>query len=491
MNKSTPPRIIFEPASRRRTSASGDCACAENWPGQANDVAVRANRLHPDEQLTCAAGLYSLPIDTEYRFVFDLVSDSTPAVVNRPAWELLASCRSGASVRSFGDGIERQAIDTLSQLGLVKTSAEQDTMPPPAALTAWLHVTDTCNLRCDYCYLPKRGDSMSAETGEAAIEAVFRAAHLHDFRLVKLKYAGGEATLNFRRVLQMQDRAASLSARHGIALESVILTNGVGMSALMLDALKARRVKIMISLDGVGPTHDAQRAFADGRGSFTLVAGTIDRLIAAAHPPQISITITDRNVETVTETVAWVLDRGLAFSLNFYRESDCSASFRDLRLAQQRLIAEMRRAYAEIEKRLPQFSLIGSLLDKTHFAGRHERACGAGHHYLAIDQRGGIAKCQMGLDQTVADVRSEDPLALIRADETWLTNLPATEKEGCRDCQWQYWCAGGCPIETFRATGRWDVKSPWCQVYQALLPEVLRLEGLRLLKYYQTTEVVL
>ncbi len=45
------------------------------------------------------------------------------------------------------------------------------------------------------------------------------------------------------------------------------------------------------------------------------------------------------------------------------------------------------------------------------------------------------------------------------------------------------WCAGGCPALTYRVTGRFDVRSPNCRIYQALFPEVLRLEGLRLLQY--------
>ena len=61
-------------------------------------------------------------------------------------------------------------------------------------------------------------------------------------------------------------------------------------------------------------------------------------------------------------------------------------------------------------------------------------------------------------------------------------NLPVAQKEGCRDCSLRYRCAGGCPVETFRATGRWDVQSPNCGLYRALLPAALRLEGLRLMK---------
>ena len=38
-------------------------------------------------------------------------------------------------------------------------------------------------------------------------------------------------------------------------------------------------------------------------------------------------------------------------------------------------------------------------------------------------------------------------------------------------------------MATFRATGRYDVKSPNCGIYKAIYPEALRLEGLRILKY--------
>jgi uncharacterized protein len=39
-------------------------------------------------------------------------------------------------------------------------------------------------------------------------------------------------------------------------------------------------------------------------------------------------------------------------------------------------------------------------------------------------------------------------------------------------------------VATYRATGRYDVQSPNCAIYQALYPELLRLEGQRLLHWF-------
>ncbi len=89
----------------------------------------------------------------------------------------------------------------------------------------------------------------------------------------------------------------------------------------------------------------------------------------------------------------------------------------------------------------------------------------------------------MQYDKPVTTVHAKDPLALIRADKKGIQNLPVEEKKECSSCKWKYLCAGGCPLASFRATRRYDRKSPNCDIYKALYPEVLRLEGLRLLKY--------
>jgi uncharacterized protein len=103
---------------------------------------------------------------------------------------------------------------------------------------------------------------------------------------------------------------------------------------------------------------------------------------------------------------------------------------------------------------------------------------------MVIDHNGHVAKCHMEIQQHVTDISDNDPLQSLRNDTQGIQNLVVDEKQGCRECIWRYWCTGGCPVLTKRITGRYDAKSPNCKIYQALLPEVLRLEGLRLLQYH-------
>ena len=350
-------------------------------------------------------------------------------------------------------------------------------------LTVWLHVTNACNLRCNYCYLDKTTENMSADTAFMAVDAIFRSAVQQGFTQVKIKYAGGEASLRMANVVSVHDYAAQVAQEHGIELRGVLLSNGVMLAQRVIEQLKTRNIKVMISLDGIGAYHDTQRPFKEGQGSFEYVDRTISRLLANGLVPSISVTISQRNLAGLHELVMYILERELPFSLNYYRDNECATEGSSLQFGEQQMIDAMRSAYKVIERHLPARSLLGSLIDKARLSSPHQSTCGVGHNYMVIDQHGGVAKCQADIKRTVTTIGARDPLRVIQMDRTGVQGLPVEEKEGCRTCDWRYWCTGGCPLLTYRMTNRYDVKSPNCNIYQNLFPEVLRLEALRLLKY--------
>jgi uncharacterized protein len=284
----------------------------------------------------------------------------------------------------------------------------------------------------------------------------------------------------------LHDYARHLAEEYHLELDGVVLSNGVALSKRMIEGLRAQKLRLMISLDGIGDYHDVHRPFVNGRGSFRHVELTLDRLAACNFTPSISITVSNRSLPGLAQVVAYVLKRELPFTLNFYRENECSASFSDLAYQDEQMIAAMKAAFAVIEVNLPPYSLMGTLVDRARLDTLHDRPCGVGHSYMVINQQGAVAKCHMELERPVTDINAADPLQFIQEDQIGLQNLSVEEKKGCTGCIWRYWCAGGCPALTYRLTGRFDVKSPNCRVYQALFPEVLRLEGLRLLEYSGT-----
>jgi len=350
------------------------------------------------------------------------------------------------------------------------------------SLSAWLHVTNACNLRCHYCYLEKTTERMAEDTAHRSVDAIFRSAVKHHFKHIRLRYAGGEASLHMASVIALHDYAAQSAQQHAITLHASLLSNGVVLSQRAIEQLQARHIGVMISLDGIGRYHDSQRPFIHGQESFQYVDRTITRLLANELVPHISVTVSQRNLSGLKDLLAYILEHNMAFTLNYYRDNNC-ATDDDLQFGEQQMIDAMRSLFEWLEHKLPARRLLDSFIDKSNLSSPHQRTCGVGQNYLVIDQRGGIAKCHADIKRTVTTIEADDPLQLIRDDRSGVQGLAVEEKEGCRTCDWRYWCTGGCPLLTYRVTGRFDVKSPNCTIYTALFPEVLRLEALRLLKY--------
>jgi uncharacterized protein len=469
-----------------------DCACPVS-----DDLASRHQVVPPalavtaDTRWVCASEVVEFPLDPGHRLLFNPLGSGGIVVVNDPAYAIFRDfarpMTSGDVARSRpGDGEEVDRIfRRLSQLQVIHPVGQP---PRPKfrdgrVLTAWLHVTNNCNLRCPYCYVRKSAEGMDEPVGRASVEAVMKSAVAHGFHAVKLKYAGGEASLDHRLVISLHAYARELADEYGLELQATLLSNGVRLPPGLVQVCKTEGIRVMISLDGVGDRHDVQRPFVSGRPSFHLVERTINRLIEQGQAPHLSITMTSRNSRGLAEVVRFALERDLTFSLNLFRDNDCAASFPDLRYQEQAMTDDLLSAFRVIEEFLPRWSVLGSVLDRGQLLQARQRSCGVGQDYVVIDQRGKVAKCHMEIERTLGDVFASDPLQLVRDDRTTALNLLVDEKEGCRDCTWRYWCSGGCSVATFRATGRYDIKSPNCNIYKAIYPEALRLEGLRLLKY--------
>jgi uncharacterized protein len=391
-----------------------------------------------------------------------------------------------AEVPSVASLDEMRAVHLFVSLGFLRNldaSTTSTNSQRGQVLSAWIHVTNACNLSCHYCYVAKSSEYMPDDTSRLAVDAVIRSALKEDYRAIELIYAGGEASLRLPQVLALHDYAVQQAQKHGLELYARLLSNGVALTKRAIAQMKQRDISVMISMDGIGPMHDQQRPLLNGQSSFALVDRTISHLLEQQLVPSINVTVSARNITGLRNLIAYLLERDLPFSLSYYRENDCSVSFSDLQYSERQMISGMREVFSYIEEHLPRRCLLNSLIDKGSMASLGSHACSVGRNYLVIDQRGGVAKCHADITKTITTINVDNPLAVLNGDRNGVQAIPVDEKEGCRDCTWRYWCRGGCPTLTYRLTGRNDIRSPNCGIYQAIFPHVLRLEALRLLKY--------
>jgi uncharacterized protein len=399
---------------------------------------------------------------------------------------VLSSMQSLKQILPWPSKVVEQIITLLLVEGILSSPQLQSPRiveDNSTTLTAWLHLANGCNLSCKYCYLTFNGRQMDVGTAQQAINALYRSAVAHNYSRVKLKYAGGEPTLNFKALLAAQQQAEKLSQQTSIALDSVMLTNGVRLSNDQIDKLVSHNIHVMISLDGMDEFQNLQRPLVgQKKNSYQHVSQTLERLIERGISPHISVTITNKNVEGLPDFVDHLLNRGLRFSLNFYREPNDLPVYGELSFTSKQIISGFKSVFSVIESRMPVYSLLSALTDRADLRMPHSYTCGVGKNYMVINYDGHISKCQMEMSHSVTSIDVIDPLTLVQIDTNGIQNLSADEKE-LGNCVWRYRCTGGCSRLTFQRTGRYDAKSPMCEIYEAILPEVVRLEALRLIRY--------
>lgn len=377
------------------------------------------------------------------------------------------------------------ALAAVEQLYRSQLVYDGDTPPHPMPqpsrhLGVWLHVTNQCNLRCSYCYVSKTNEHLPLALGKRALRAVFSAAHGQRMSEVTLKYAGGEALLEADTIWALDDYAHELAG--DIALDSALLSNGTPLTAPITAQIKARGIKLAVSLDGIGEAHDAQRPLLGGQPSFARVQCGLELAAAAGIAVNVSVVVGPGNMANLPQLIDYLLDRDLHFSLSFLRDSEV-ASF-NLDQQGEALIVAMQAAYRQVAARPPRFSLMNSALDRVQLEQPHFAACGVGDSYVVIKHTGEVSSCQMLLDRPLGHLREGNVIKLVQARTKERPHgFTVDQREGCSDCQWRYRCAGGCPLVSYSTYGRFDQRSPFCAVYKALIPSLIALEGRRIARY--------
>jgi uncharacterized protein len=137
-----------------------------------------------------------------------------------------------------------------------------------------------CNLDCDYCYLPDRGNKarMSEATLKKAFERLFESGLL-EHQLTVVWHAGEPLAVP----IAWYDRAWEIvtpMTPAGIKIEESFQTNGTNIDARWCEYFKRRGSRVGVSVDGPALLNDKHRTTRSGRGTFDRTKRGMDLLHA-------------------------------------------------------------------------------------------------------------------------------------------------------------------------------------------------------------------
>ncbi len=173
-----------------------------------------------------------------------------------------------------------------------------------------LVTTRNCNLECRYCFEGKKYNNFmpvsDIEQIVNFIEVFRKSDFIYDKKNVQVDFNGGETLLNKNFIYEFIKKTEGLGYRY------TMTTNGILVDQEVIDVLNKYNINIQISLDGQKKTHDLNRLFYDGEGSFKIVLKKLKEIQLKC--PNIVITIacvvTPDTVQDLFQNIKFFLENG-------------------------------------------------------------------------------------------------------------------------------------------------------------------------------------
>jgi radical SAM protein with 4Fe4S-binding SPASM domain len=321
--------------------------------------------------------------------------------------------------------------------------------------SAYLHVTQRCNLNCVGCY--SFGDHRNTLPDPTYDQLTRAISELTKAGVTSLVISGGEPFLRE----DLPELLAYAKTVGGIE-EIAVATNGTRVSRESLERLAPFVSRISVSFDGASAL---SMAHIRGTQRFDTLVDAIRLIQEVGIPAQITPTIHAMNINEVRQYLALSKELGAMLSYSLFT-GPCS----DL----------------EIEKLLPRDNELREL-GETVFSQSCDalstvqdsplavnlsvgRKCGAGKEMLSVDADGTLYPCHMlHVDECrlgnlfyddITDIRFDEIPCLIRIRELSLS-------DDCSVCTYKWFCRGGCKARSYLTYGEFSPKDPYCAMFDA------------------------
>ena len=267
------------------------------------------------ETFTLNADCYVIPYEEKGpdAFIAYFPLQSLVFEVNEDAAEILNLIKkkplitNDASVKTF--------LKDLVELKVVNSRKEPKPFVPykdnPAPVYTLLLLTNTCQLKCIYCYgeAKKKGVLMPVHYAKRAIDTIVKNSVDQKTGMIHVGYhGGGEPTLNWKVLTGSYDFAIRQCKKNNLSLHSSICTNGIISKEKALWIIKNIQ-DVAISMDGTPELQNKQRPMQNGKDSFEAVASTIDFFNEHRKVYNIRLTATKFSHGKLADTISYVIDR--------------------------------------------------------------------------------------------------------------------------------------------------------------------------------------
>lgn len=278
-------------------------------------------------------------------------------------------------------------------------------------------ITENCQLRCKYCYLPgKNKDTvMSFDIAKKSIDYFLKERSMFNDDSVIIEFMGGEAFLEIELIDKISDyfkkTAYELDHPWFNNYRFSFSTNGIlyGNDKIQ-DYIEKNRahISVGITIDGTKAKHDLQRVYPDGSGSYDDIVKNIPLWLKQFPEAATKVTVASDDLPYIKESVLHLWSIGITnIHINcvyedVWKEGDDKILEDQLKsLADHIVDNEMYTDY--------YCSFFGDFIGKPMKREDNKNWCGCGKHMIAVDHKGDFFPCNRFTAFSLAD-KEERPI---------------------------------------------------------------------------------
>lgn len=325
--------------------------------------------------------------------------------------------------------------------------------PEPRLASAYLHVTQRCNLACLFCYSEGDDRNRLADPSVDDLRRAFDALVALGCR--QLTISGGEPFLR-------DDLAqiASLARDAGIS-KVVVLTNGLLVTRERLEPLSGIVSCIAVAFDGCA---EDSPAHLRGNQNYERLVRAVGSILSAGIEARVLPTLHAKNLDDMPRYRKLAESLGASLSYSLLTADACRLGDFALSPAQLR-----RLGVTAVSEGLPD----NDSVEAPALAAR--RSCGAGVRTVSVAADGTVYPCHM-LHVRELDMGNafHDPIDKILGSDVArsMRRIDAQAIPSCSRCDAHLLCGGGCRARALMTSGDILGPDPYCELsrsyYEAL-----------------------
>lgn len=326
--------------------------------------------------------------------------------------------------------------------------------------SAYLHVSNTCNLSCVGCYSADCNRNRSADPSfDDLCRAIDTLVRLGVTRLV---ISGGEPFLR-----EDLPAIAQYAREQGMA-SIAVLTNGTYCSDEALAKLAGNVEVVSVSFDGASPEAPA---CIRGEQLFDTLVDAVKRMQTAGIHAHMLPTLHARNIQDAPAYVE--LSKRLGCTTGFSLLSGARADLGEL-MPDDSCLAELANIMVEVASKGDAVSIDDAFNPVRALSVR--TCCGAGKNSVSVASDGTVYPCHMlhSSEFALGDAFTDNASTI--ADNLSRFTLPSVEEiEGCSSCENRYFCGGGCRARAYDEHGCMTRCDPYCAYYAHAIEQTVEV----------------